>query len=127
MIQKFFWNLVNGTKYFENIFNLFLNALCLRCVKRYKVVLMENEFSLCFHVAKLTIKLTLWKFIFEIFHYNCKKSMELGFDGCISFVSKTALIDYYNKSLGAIKTMGQRMAILEPEAENLIKRYFKTK
>jgi hypothetical protein len=53
--------------------------------------------------------------------------MELGFDGCISFVSKTALIDYYNKSLGAIKTIGQRMAILEPEAENLIKRYFKTK
>ena len=63
----------------------------------------------------------------NLFAFACKKSMELGFDGCISFISKTSLMDYYNKSLGAIKTIGQRMAILEPEAENLINRYFKTK
>ena len=63
----------------------------------------------------------------NLFAFTCKKSKDLGFGGCVSFVSKTSLIEYYNKSLGAIRTIGQRMAILEPDAEILINRYFKTK
>ena len=63
----------------------------------------------------------------NLFAFACLKAKELGFDGCVSFVSKTSLFEYYHKSLGAIRTIGQRMAILEKEAEILIKQYFKNK
>lgn len=63
----------------------------------------------------------------NLFAFACKNSKDLGFGGCISFISKTSLIEYYNKSLGAIRTIGQRMVILENEAEILINRYFKNK
>ncbi len=63
----------------------------------------------------------------NLFAFACKNSRDLGYGGCISFISKTSLMNYYNKSLGAIKTIGQRMVILEPEAEILINRYFKNK
>lgn len=63
----------------------------------------------------------------NLFAFACKNSSDLGFGGCISFISKTSLMNYYNQSLGAIRTIGQRMAILEPEAEILINRYFKNK
>jgi hypothetical protein len=63
----------------------------------------------------------------NLFAFACKISKDLGFGGCISFVSKTSLMEYYNTSLGAIRTIGQRMAILETEAEALIDRYFKNK
>lgn len=63
----------------------------------------------------------------NLFAYACLKSKELGFDGCISFLSKTSLFEYYNKSLGAIRTIGQRMAILEDEAQVLINHYFKNR
>jgi hypothetical protein len=63
----------------------------------------------------------------NLFAFACKNSRDLGFGGCISFISKTSLMDYYNQSLGAIKTIGQRMVILEHEAESLINRYFKNK
>ena len=36
-------------------------------------------------------------------------------------------MEYYNKSLGAIRTVGQRMVIKEQDAEILINRYFKNK
>lgn len=63
----------------------------------------------------------------NLFAFACKNSMDRGFGGCISFISKTSLMEYYNRSLGAIKTIGQRMIILESEAEILINRYFKNK
>jgi hypothetical protein len=63
----------------------------------------------------------------NLFAYACLKSKELGFGGCISFLSKTSLFEYYNKSLGAIRTIGQRMAILEDDAQVLIKHYFKNR
>ena len=63
----------------------------------------------------------------NLFAFACFKAKKLGFGGCVSFVSKTSLFEYYNKSLGAIKTIGQRMAILEYEAGVLINKYFKNK
>jgi hypothetical protein len=63
----------------------------------------------------------------NLFAFACLKSKELGFDGCISFLSKTSLFEYYGKSLGAIRTIGQRMAILEQDAQVLIKQYFKNR
>jgi len=50
--------------------------------------------------------------------------MEYGFGGVISFVSKTALISHYEKTLGAVHLGGNIMAILEPNAQSLINNYF---
>lgn len=61
----------------------------------------------------------------NLFAFACKVSADLGYGGCISFISKSSLMEYYRSSLGAIKTIGQRMVILETEAQILIKRYFK--
>ena len=61
----------------------------------------------------------------NLFAYACKVSKDMGFEGCVSFISKTLLMEYYHKALGAISTIGQRMAILEEDAEKLINRYFK--
>ncbi|MDR2231788.1 MAG: hypothetical protein LBE56_01545 [Tannerella sp.] len=56
--------------------------------------------------------------------FACKRSFELGFDGFVAFTAKTALIDHYSKTLGAVSIGGQRMAIEEKQAIVLIKRYF---
>jgi hypothetical protein len=56
--------------------------------------------------------------------YGCKLSMEYGFDGVVVFISKTALIPHYEKTLGAVHLGGNRMAILEPNAQDLIDNYF---
>jgi hypothetical protein len=57
--------------------------------------------------------------------FACRKSLELGYDGVVSFVSKTKLINHYEKTLGAKLFAGNQMFIDTPEALNLIKRYFK--
>ncbi|MDR0321578.1 MAG: hypothetical protein LBI28_08750 [Treponema sp.] len=56
--------------------------------------------------------------------FGCKLSMEYGFDGVIAFNSKTALIPHYEKTLGAVHLGGNRMAIYESNAQNLINNYF---
>jgi len=56
--------------------------------------------------------------------FGCKLSMEYGFGGAISFISKTALISHYEKTLGAVHLGGNIMAIFEPNAQNLINNYF---
>ena len=61
----------------------------------------------------------------NLFAFACKHSNDLGFGGCISFISKSSLIEYYCNALGAISLKGQRMVIMENEAQILINRYFK--
>ena len=56
--------------------------------------------------------------------YGCKISKEYGFGGVIVFISKTALIQHYEKSLGAVHLGGNRMCIYEEEAQKLIDNYF---
>jgi len=56
--------------------------------------------------------------------YACKLSMEYGFDGVVSFDSKTALIAHYEKTLGAVRLGGNRLAIFEKDAKILIDKYF---
>ena len=63
----------------------------------------------------------------NLFAFACKTSKDIGFDGFVSFISKTSLMEYYNKTLGATKAIGQRMVIVEKDAEVLINRYFKHK
>ena len=57
--------------------------------------------------------------------FACKKSLELGYEGVVSFVSKTKLLSHYEKTLGARQFRGNLMFIETVEALNLIKRYFK--
>ncbi|WP_199417114.1 hypothetical protein [Chitinophaga silvatica] len=57
--------------------------------------------------------------------FVCRVSFRRGFDGTISFLSKTQLIDHYIESLGAIHIGGQRMIIETKAALKLIDKYFK--
>jgi hypothetical protein len=58
--------------------------------------------------------------------FACKESKGKGYEGCISFTSKTKLIGHYEKTLGAIHIGNHRMVIYPDRAEKLINRYFKT-
>ena len=57
--------------------------------------------------------------------YACKLSFQRGHDGNVSFVSKTNLIEHYEKSLGAIHFGGRLMIIETKAALRLINKYFK--
>jgi hypothetical protein len=56
--------------------------------------------------------------------YACKLSFERGYDGFISFTSKSKLIEHYKNTLGAKIFMGNVMIIDTSESFRLYKRYF---
>ncbi len=57
--------------------------------------------------------------------FACKISFEKGYDGVVSFIAKTQLIDHYQKTLGAKIFNGNRMFIDTFEAKILLIKYFK--
>ncbi len=57
--------------------------------------------------------------------FACKTSFEKGYDGVVSFIAKTQLIDHYKQTLGAILFSGNRMFIDTKEAQILTTKYFK--
>lgn len=57
--------------------------------------------------------------------FLCKQSWDIGYDGFVSFISKTRLIQHYEKTLGAIHVGNHKMVIFPKEALQLIKKYFK--
>jgi hypothetical protein len=57
--------------------------------------------------------------------FACRLSFQRGFDGNVSFISKTQLIDHYSKTLGAIHVGGRIMIIETNAAQRLIDKYFK--
>jgi hypothetical protein len=58
--------------------------------------------------------------------FACKTSFEKGYDGVVSFIAKTQLIEHYKTSLGAkLFGGGNRMFIDTKEAYSLVKQYFK--
>ncbi|MEI9946442.1 MAG: hypothetical protein WDN26_19755 [Chitinophagaceae bacterium] len=57
--------------------------------------------------------------------FACKTSFENGYDGVVSFIAKTQLIDHYSQTLGAKFFGGNRMFIDTKEAYILITKYFK--
>jgi hypothetical protein len=57
--------------------------------------------------------------------YACKLSFQRGHEGNVSFISKTQLIDHYEKSLGAFHFGGRVMIIETQAALRLINKYFK--
>jgi hypothetical protein len=57
--------------------------------------------------------------------FACKESAEKGYEGFVSFFSKTKLIAHYEKTLQALHVGGHRMVIYAEAAAKLIDRYFK--
>lgn len=61
----------------------------------------------------------------NLFAFACKLSIDQGYEGYVAFLSKTALIDHYRKTLGAVIIKGNRMALNSVVAQVLVDRYFK--
>ena len=57
--------------------------------------------------------------------FACRLSFQRGFDGNVSFISKTKLINHYTQSLGAVHIGGRLMIIDSRAALKLINKYFK--
>ena len=57
--------------------------------------------------------------------FACRLSFQRGFDGNVSFTSKTQLINHYTKTLGAVHVGGRIMIIETAASLKLIDRYFK--
>ncbi len=58
--------------------------------------------------------------------FGCKVAFEKGYDGVVSFVAKTQLIEHYRLTLGAKQFgVGNRMFIGTRESLFLVKQYFK--
>ncbi len=58
--------------------------------------------------------------------FVCKKSWDKKYEGFISFISKTRLIEHYERTLGAIHIGNYKIVIFPKEALKLIRKYFKT-
>lgn len=56
--------------------------------------------------------------------FACKTSWDKGYQGFVTFTSKTKLINHYHKTLGATHVGGHRMIIFPKEALKLIQKYF---
>ncbi len=56
--------------------------------------------------------------------FACKFSFQRGHEGNVSFLSKTVLIDHYEKTLGAFHFGGRVMVIETQTALKLIDKYF---
>jgi hypothetical protein len=57
--------------------------------------------------------------------FACRLSFQRDFEGNVSFISKTQLIEHYTQSLGAIHFGGRLMIIETKAALKLIDKYFK--
>lgn len=62
----------------------------------------------------------------NLFAFICKSSLDKGYQGFVSFTSKTKLIEHYESALGATHIGGHKMVIFPQEALKLIKKYFPT-
>lgn len=58
--------------------------------------------------------------------FACKLSFQRGHEGNVSFISKTKLIEHYEKTLGAFHFGGRVMIIEKQAALKLINNYFKS-
>jgi len=56
--------------------------------------------------------------------YACLMAFEKGYDGNIAFMAKTALIEHYERTLGAIHFGGGLMIIRQVAANHLCKTYY---
>jgi hypothetical protein len=62
----------------------------------------------------------------NLFAFTCKQSIDAGYQGFVSFQSKTKLIEHYEMSLGAIHVGGHKMVIFPQAAMKLTQKYFQS-
>ena len=60
----------------------------------------------------------------NLFAFTCKSSWDKGYQGFVSFTSKTKLIEHYENILGAVHVGGHKMVIYPHEALKLIRKYY---
>ena len=60
----------------------------------------------------------------NLFAFACKTSWDKGYQGFVSFTSKTKLVEHYEKNLGASHIGGHKMVIYPHDALKLIKKYY---
>ena len=60
----------------------------------------------------------------NLFAFTCKTSWDKGYQGFVSFTSKTKLVDHYERALGATHIGGLKMVIFPKEALKLIRKYY---
>lgn len=54
--------------------------------------------------------------------FSCKLAFKLGYDGFVSLLPKTQLLEYYSKNFGFIQ-IGTQMAVFDHMAESLIQKF----
>lgn len=62
----------------------------------------------------------------NLFAFTCKTAWDKGYQGFVSFTSKTKLIEHYETSLGATHVGGNKMVIFPHDALKLIRKYYPT-
>jgi len=55
----------------------------------------------------------------------CKESWDRKYEGFVSFISKTRLVEHYEKTLGAVHVGNHKMVIFPKEALQLINSTFR--
>lgn len=63
----------------------------------------------------------------NLFAFACQLSIDRGYEGFISFTSKTKLISHYEKTLGAVHIGNHKMIIFPDAALKLVIKYFNNK
>lgn len=61
----------------------------------------------------------------HLFAIACQISVEAGCDGVVAFTSKSDLVDYYKKELGAAEIFPRRMVLFEDAAQVLLDKYIR--
>ena len=56
--------------------------------------------------------------------FLCKELWYRKYEGFVAFISKTRLIEHYERTLGAVHVGNHKMVIFPQEALQLIKRYY---
>jgi hypothetical protein len=63
----------------------------------------------------------------NLFAFACQLSIDRGYEGFISFTSKTKLISHYEKTLGAVHIGNHKMIIFPDAALKLVIKYYNNK
>lgn len=61
----------------------------------------------------------------HLFAIACQKSLEAGYGGFVAFTSKSNLVEYYKKTLGAKVFRDRRLIIDEKAAQILLEKYLR--
>ena len=92
----------------------------------YMVHLIENSYFNYKNNPKNTKKIKEYSGIMQVLFFEIlKQSMKKGYDGYVYFISKTYLVDYYHKTLGAVYIGNNKMYIFKNNIQIITKNFKK--